>query len=486
MNDATHIILLADDDAGICTVVRQSLVKQGLSVRVTDNGRELLEWVDRGLGSLVITDVLMPEMNGLDALREIHEVRPDLPVIVMSAQTTLMTAVEADKRGAVAYFPKPFDLRELTEKVLQLLPSKKPKKTEKPAASAESGAALIGTSEAMQDVFKTIAKLVQVDLTVMLKGESGTGKEVIANAIHDLSVRKDAPFVAVNMAALPKDLVESELFGYEKGAFTGAGATRKGKFAMAEGGTLFLDEIGDMPLEAQTRLLRVLQEGEFSPVGSTRSIQTDIRIICATHRDIQQLCNEGRFREDLFYRLNVVPIDIPPLRARKADIPALTEHFLLRAIDRNLPKKPVEKTAMKLLEGYHWPGNVRELENLIYRLLVLGTDDAITADDVRAALSLTDQNSSGDGEALELLEQRISKAMDELAPDWKAMSGSAYANALECFERPLLASILAATGGNQIQASEILGLNRNTVRKKIQENGLDVVHIKKVTKRRPT
>ena len=478
-----HTILLADDDAGICTVVRQSLAKHGLSVRVTDNGRELLEWVDRGLGSLVVTDVLMPEMNGLDALTEIHDARPELPVIVMSAQTTLMTAVEAEKRGAAAYFPKPFDLHELTDKVLQLLPSSSPKKVEKPAGETDSGAALIGTSDAMQEVFKTIARLVQVDLTVMLKGESGTGKEVIAHAIHDLSARKQAPFVAVNMAALPKDLVESELFGYEKGAFTGAGATRKGKFALAEGGTLFLDEIGDMPIEAQTRLLRVLQEGEFSPVGSTRSIKTDLRIICATHRDIKALCDEGRFREDLYYRLHVVPIDIPPLRGRKADIPALTTHFLARAEGRNLPKKHISKEAMALFESYHWPGNVRELENLIYRLLVLGADDAITADDVRAALSLREGTADGDGESLTLLEQHIDKAMQNLAPDWRTMSGSAYAQSLAAFERPLLASVLGATGGNQIQAAEILGLNRNTLRKKIQENGLDVVQIKKVTKR---
>ena len=323
-------ILVADDDAAIRTVLNQALSRAGYEVRSTGNAATLWRWVSQGDGDLVITDVVLPDESAFDLLPRIKKARPDLPVMVMSAQNTFMTAIRASERGAYEYLPKPFDLKELISIVGRALSEPK-EKTRQPAKVEDfESIPLVGRSPAMQEIYRVLARLMQTDLTVMISGESGTGKELVARALHDYGKRRTGPFVAINMAAIPRDLIESELFGHEKGAFTGANTRSAGRFEQAEGGTLFLDEIGDMPMEAQTRLLRVLQQGEYTTVGGRTPIKADVRIIAATNKDLRQLIQQGLFREDLFFRLNVVPLRLPPLRERTEDIPDLIRHFFTR------------------------------------------------------------------------------------------------------------------------------------------------------------
>ena len=326
--------------------------------------------MSEGEGDVVITDVVMPDENGLDLVPRIRKLRPELRVIVMSAQNTLLTAVRATERGAFEYIPKPFDLKELLGIVHRALtePRSRPAGTDEAAIAGDEALPLIGRSPAMQEIYRVLARLMGTHLTVLIHGESGTGKELIARALHDYGKRRNGPFVAVNMAAIPRELIESELFGHEKGAFTGATTRSPGRFEQADGGTLFLDEIGDMPLEAQTRLLRVLQEGEYTSVGGRTPIRANVRIVAATHRDLRQLISHGLFREDLYFRLNVVPIRIPPLRERTQDIPELVRHFQNNMAELGLPAKSLDAGAIGKLQSYRWPGNVRELENLIRRL----------------------------------------------------------------------------------------------------------------------
>ncbi|WP_243453589.1 sigma 54-interacting transcriptional regulator, partial [Polymorphobacter multimanifer] len=312
--------------------------------------------------------------------------RPGLRVVVISAQNTLSTAVRATEQGAFDYLPKPFDLNELVKTVGDALASSSLDASDAPGELGSGESPLVGRSPAMQEVYRLIARVVPNDLTVMVLGESGTGKELVARAIHDLGPRRAAPFVALNMAAIPRELIESELFGHERGAFTGAASRASGKFEQAQGGTLFLDEIGDMPLEAQTRLLRVLQTGEFTTVGGTRSQRANVRIITATNQNLLALTEAGRFREDLYYRLNVVPLELPPLRARKEDVPVLARHFLALAAEAGLPRKMLDAGALAVLQAHGWPGNVRELENLMRRLAVLERGDTIGAAALTAVL----------------------------------------------------------------------------------------------------
>src|SRR5246127_2461977 len=321
-------ILIADDDAAIRTVLNQALSRAGYEVRSTGNAATLWRWISQGDGDLIISDVLLPDESAFDLLPRIKKARPDLPIIVMSAQNTFMTAIRASERGAYEYLPKPFDLKELITIVGRAL--SEPKEKTRPAPKSEDfeSIPLVGRSAAMQEIYRVLARLMQTDLTVMIAGESGTGKELVARALHDYGKRRAGPFVAINMAAIPRDLIESELFGHERGAFTGAQARTAGRFEQAQGGTLFLDEIGDMPMEAQTRLLRVLQSGEFTTVGGARTIRANVRIVAATNRELAQLVATGQFREDLFYRLNVVPVSLPALRARRQDIALLARHFL--------------------------------------------------------------------------------------------------------------------------------------------------------------
>src|SRR5437868_10278343 len=385
MNAST--ILVADDDRAIRTVLNQALARLGYDVRTTGNAATLWRWVADGEGDLVITDVVMPDENGLDLVPRIKRLRPDLRIIVMSAQNTLMTAVKATERGAFEYLPKPFDLNELVRVVQRALAA--PKSAAPVAngeAEAEEALPLIGRSPAMQEIYRVLARLMGTDLTVMIAGESGTGKELVARALHDYGKRRSGPFVAINMAAIPRELIESELFGHEKGAFTGATSRGIGRFEQAKGGTLFLDEIGDMPIDAQTRLLRVLQEGEFTAVGGRVPIRADVRIVAATHNDLRQLIRQGLFREDLFYRLNVAPVRLPPLRERTADIPALVRHFAALAVREGLPMKQLNEAAMERLRAYRWPGNVRELENLARRLAALYSQEVIGVGIIEAEL----------------------------------------------------------------------------------------------------
>jgi two-component system nitrogen regulation response regulator GlnG len=470
-------ILICDDDSAIRTVLNQALGRAGYDVRTTGTAAGLWRWISAGEGNLVITDVVLPDESGFDLIPRIKRMRPDLPILVMSAQNTLLTAITAAERGAFEYLPKPFDLKELTNVVNRALASPQGRR-ESSLEAAEERLPLIGRSPAMQEIYRVIARLTQTDLTVMIMGESGTGKELVARALHDYGKRRHGTFVAVNMAAIPKELVESELFGHERGAFTGATNRGVGRFEQAEGGTLFLDEIGDMPLEAQTRLLRVLQQGEYTTVGGRTPIKTDVRIIAATNRDLRQLISQGLFREDLYYRLNVVPLRLPPLRERVEDIPDLVRHFLRKAEDEGLPHKTVDNEALDLLRRHRWPGNVRELENLIRRLAVLQSGDTISAASVSAELkepAKTFAADSGEGpqslaaSVEQYLTQYFQAQGDRLPPP------GVYDRIVQEVERPLISICLAATRGNQIRAAQLLGLNRNTLRKKIRDLGLEVI-----------
>ncbi len=479
-------ILIADDDRSIRTVLTQALGRAGYQVRATSSAATLWRWVEDGEGDVVITDVIMPDENGLDLIPRIRRVRPELPVIVMSAQSTLTTAVQATQRGAFEYLPKPFDLTELLATVERALKQPlAPAAPKAPEPSADDSLPLIGRSPAMQEIYRIIARLTTTDLTVMINGESGAGKELVARALHDFGRRRQGPFVPINMAAIPRELIESELFGHERGAFTGATNRHIGRFEQANGGTLFLDEIGDMPPEAQTRLLRVLQEGEYTTVGGRQPIRANARIIAATHRDLRALIRSGQFREDLFYRLNVVPIRLPPLRERPDDIPALAQHFLAKAQAEGLPAKTMDHSAMALLSGYRWPGNVRELENLIRRLAALVPQPVISAEIIAQELAehAAPEPAAAEGTGLRaegdepdnmtaVVERHISRLLAAIRESGE--EGVLYERALADLERPLIRMTLAETRGNQIRAAALLGLNRNTLRKKIREHGIGV------------
>jgi two-component system, NtrC family, nitrogen regulation response regulator GlnG len=470
-------ILIADDDAAIRTVLNQALARAGYAPRATGNAATLWRWISQGDGDLVITDVLMPDENAFDLIPRVKKLRPDLPIIVMSAQNTFMTAITATERGAYEYLPKPFDLNELVAVVGRALAEPR-RKAQRLSAETSEGLPLIGRCPAMQDIYRVLARLTQTDLTVTITGESGTGKELVARALHEYGKRRNGPFVAINMAAIPRELIESELFGHEKGAFTGAQTRHIGRFEQAEGGTLFLDEIGDMPMEAQTRLLRVLQEGEYTTVGGRTPIRTNVRIIAATNRDLQQQIDQGLFREDLFYRLNVVPLRLPPLRERLEDIPDLVRHFLRIAEKEGLPPKSFESAAIERLKRYHWPGNIRELENLVRRLSAIYAQDIATVDMVENELASASRAPFPDAAEPS---GNLSESVERFLSDYFMSFGQRlppaglYNRVLRKVESPLITAALAATRGNQIRAADLLGLNRNTLRKKIRDLGIKVI-----------
>jgi two-component system, NtrC family, nitrogen regulation response regulator GlnG len=484
---ATGNILIADDDGAIRTVLSQALSRAGYDVRATGNAATLWRWVQSGEGDLVITDVVMPDENAFELLPKMKKLRPNLPIIVMSAQNTFMTAIKASERGAYDYLPKPFDLRELVAIVARAMSEPKNRARAAPNPDLE-GMPLVGRSPAMQEIYRALARLMQTDLTVVITGESGTGKELVARALHDYGKRKKGPFVAINMAAIPRDLIESELFGHEKGAFTGANQRSAGRFEQAEGGTLFLDEIGDMPMEAQTRLLRVLQQGEYATVGGRAAIKTNVRIIAATNKDLGVLIRQGLFREDLFFRLNVVPLRLPPLRERIEDIADLAQHFFVLAAAEGLPLKRIEPDALERLKLYRWPGNIRELENLTRRLAALYPQESVTAQLVDVELRADppaaaphypaaldpEKRRTGETEPRPTLAGAIEQHLSELFREHGAglPPPGLYYRILREIEYPMISAALAATRGNQIKAAELLGLNRNTLRKKVRD--LDV------------
>ncbi|MBF0107607.1 MAG: nitrogen regulation protein NR(I) [Magnetococcales bacterium] len=487
MSRQQKTILVADDDASIRFVLDAALSQAGFSVETFNTCKDLLARATHGTGDLVITDIVMPGGSGLDLLKTLKTLRPELPVIVITAQSTLRNAVGAFERGAFEYLSKPFDIIKVVELVGRALDGSTPH-TPKRGVDMDRFGGIIGSSRAMQELFRTIGRLANSEMTVLIHGESGTGKELVARAIHAHSPRRHGPFTAINMAAIPRNLVESELFGHEKGAFTGAISRRTGHFERTREGTLFLDEIGDMPMEAQTRLLRVLQNGTFTRIGGTETISANVRIIAATHQDLPQAIASGRFREDLFYRLNVIPLNVPSLRSRPEDIPLLCDYFFAQVSKKvNIPPKWFTPEAILVLQSYNWPGNVRELENLIQRLMILAPHDTIGCD--RLDFIGTDSQSVPPPASLPLapepppaprpppgptLEDCVIALVDRhLASANSSDLTNLHEIILRQMESALFTRVLRETRGNRVKAARILGLNRNTLRKKCSDLGLD-------------
>jgi len=466
-------ILLVEDDAAIATVIIAALEDEGFAIAHCSSIAARDKQLAGRRFSVMLTDVILEDGDGLASLSAVRDRAPDMPVIVLSAQNTLDTAVRASESDAFEYFPKPFDLDELVHAVRQAAGARAPAADE-PGNALAGGEGekmpLVGRSPAMQGVYRMITRVLRNDLTVLVTGESGTGKELVAEAIHELGNRRTGPFVAVNTAAIPADLVESELFGHEKGAFTGAIAQAIGKFEQANGGTLFLDEIGDMPAEAQTRLLRALQSGRIRRVGGRQEIAVNVRIIAATNRDLTPMIATGTFREDLFYRLNVVPIVLPPLRERREDIAALVQHFLVLAAEDGLPRRTLTPDAIERLEQRTWRGNVRELRNVVYRLALMAREERIDADSVNDIIGPENTPAilpQADGQG------GFGAALAGWLTAENPPPGALYHRALAAFEKPLIEYALGRTGGNQLRAAQLLGINRNTLRKRIGELGLE-------------
>jgi two-component system, NtrC family, nitrogen regulation response regulator GlnG len=470
-------IVIAEDEESIRFVLVRALEGRGYSVRAFAEGLPALAALRAGSVDLAIVDIRLPDISGLDLLSRARDESLDIPFLVMTAESTMQNAIEAMKRGAFDYLTKPFDIdevqllvdralsvRRLSRMVENLKDEMRPQFT--------PGSGLVGKSPAMQEIYKTIGRVAESDANVLLQGESGTGKELIARALHFHSGRS-GPFVAINCSAIPRDLLESELFGHERGAFTGAVERTLGKFEIADEGTLFLDEISECPLDLQAKLLRVLQEHEFMRVGGREPIRTDARIISATNRDLADLVRRSRFREDLFFRLNVVPISVPPLRLRRSDIPELVR-FFIRKINRDMKASilGLAPDAERLLVEHPWPGNVRELENALIRACVLAGGRTLTASDLHLpGDSLVPASGAGDAALDELVRRKLREV---LPTQVEALPRDLHAIALSWVERPLLEFILEKTGGNQLRAAEILGINRNTLRKKITTLGVAI------------
>ena len=471
-------IWVVDDDRAVRFVLCTALREAGYQVVDFDSAAPALQALaESPPPALLFTDVRMPGDDGLVLLDKLKAALPQLPVVVMSAYTDVASTAGAFRGGAHEFLSKPFDLDDAVALAQRVLPAVAPAMAAPtPAADAASNQPpqLVGDTPPMRALFRAIGRLAQAPLAVLIIGETGTGKELVANALHRESPRAQHPFVALNTAAIPAELLESELFGHEAGAFTGAQRRHIGRFEQANGGTLFLDEIGDMPIEAQTRLLRVLQSGEFTTVGGARIMRANVRIVAATNRELQQAVANGQFREDLYYRLNVVPIELPALRERREDIAILARHFLERAADAGLPRKVLNEQAVTLLRDHDWPGNVRQLENLMRRLAALSRDDQISAGEVAAMLG-----QAGGHPASVLpdvgLETAVRAFIDRLAKcDPRSLDdGTLYDRLLSEVERPLIEVMLARHGGNQLRASRAIGLNRNTLRKRLDTLGID-------------
>jgi two-component system nitrogen regulation response regulator GlnG len=468
-------ILIADDEASIRFVLRESLEDAGHAVDEAASGDEARELLGREHFDVAFLDIRMPGASGLELLDEVRAREPDGPVVViMTAQNTFDNAIEAMKRGAFDYLPKPFDLKQveaLVQKAHQLrnLRDEVQALRRQVGNSFRGGEALVGQSATMLETYKMIGRVAATDAAVLILGESGTGKELIARAIHYHSQRREGPFGAVNMTALPGELIEAELFGHERGAFTGAMEARAGRFRECEGGTLLLDEIGDLSLGLQAKLLRVLQQKEVTPLGGRRPIPIDVRILAATHQDLESRVESKLFREDLYFRLNVVPIRVAPLRERAGDIPMLVHHFVERfSRELSVPERWPTEATIALLESFAWPGNVRELENVIKRALLFASGEVITPGDIGSATAPSRANAGSWTEAARRDYARL------LETDQDAGQRGHYWNFVERLERSIIGEALHRSGGNQIQAAGLLGINRNTLRKKISELGIEI------------
>ena len=466
-----NAVWIIDDDRSIRWVLEKALARENIPAKCFGSADEALAALDAGLiPQVLISDIRMPGSSGLDLLRHVKAQHSDLPVIIMTAYSDLDSAVASFQGGAFEYLPKPFDVHQAVELVRRALAQV----PHHGSAPEEAGAVpeILGQGVALQEVFRAIGRLSQSHATVLINGESGTGKELVARALHRHSPRKDAPFIAINTAAIPRDLLESELFGHEKGAFTGASALRRGRFEQANNGTLFLDEIGDMPAELQTRLLRVLSDGDFYRVGGHQPVKANVRVIAATHQDLEGRVKEGLFREDLFHRLNVIRLRLPPLRERRDDIPLLAKHFLQKSAQEiGGEPKHLTDAALKYLQGLDFPGNVRQLENLCHWVTVMAPGQSVDVADLPAELrdgldNATRQDLPANWSAA------LASEADRLLG---AAPGEVFTQLTRQFEATLIRRALNATGGRLIDAAQLLGIGRNTITRKIQELGLDEI-----------
>lgn len=469
MNSASNVWVV-DDERSIRWVLKKALSQAGMAVTCYESGEPLLADIDHCPPDAIITDIRMPGIDGIDLLKRIKAGHPELPVIIMTAHSDLDSAVTSIQGGAFEYIPKPFEVDEAVAVVRRAISHKKQNETPTPHVEATLDSGIIGKAPAMQEVFRAIGRLSKSNVTVLINGQSGTGKELVAQALHQHSPRVEKTFIALNMAAIPHDLIESELFGHEKGAFTGANASRIGRFEQAEGGTLFLDEIGDMPAEAQTRLLRVLSDGEYYRVGGHQPLKANVRIIAATHQNLEQLVAESRFREDLYHRLNVIRIHIPTLAERREDIPLLTNFFLAQAAEElNEEAKVLKPETMQFVTHLPWPGNVRQLENFCRWITVMATGNEVVVEDLPPEL-LNDKDQTRDSENWEKsLRSWASRKLAQIKPGDQGLLNSA----LPSFEKIMIEAALKQTGGRKNDASILLGWGRNTLTRKINELELE-------------
>jgi two-component system nitrogen regulation response regulator GlnG len=457
-------VWVIDDDRSIRWVFEKALARESIPYKTFAAAQEALDALEKGAPQVLVSDIRMPGVSGLELLQSIKQRHPGLPIIIMTAYSDLESAVAAFQGGAFEYLPKPFDVDQAVELIRRAI-GESMREIEGEEAR-ETSPEILGQAPSMQEVFRAIGRLSQSNATVLITGESGTGKELVALALHRHSSRSAKPFVAINTAAMPKDLLESELFGHERGAFTGAQAMRRGRFEQAEGGTLFLDEIGDMPAELQTRLLRVLSDGQFYRVGGHQPIKANVRVIAATHQDLEERVRQGLFREDLFHRLNVIRLRLPSLRERREDIPLLTKHFLAKsARELGAEGKRMSDAAIDYLAAQDFPGNVRQLENLCHWLTVMAPTQTIEVADLPAELRLEG------GKAPELdwagaLEREVERAFAR--GETRVLDRFA-----QVFEKTLIGTALARTGGRRIEAANLLGMGRNTITRKIAEQGLE-------------
>ena len=461
-------IWVVDDDDSIRWVLDKALSKAGFNTEIFNSADDALEHLGSSLPDVIISDIRMPGSSGLELLQSVSEKHPEIPVIIMTAHSDLDSAVASYDQGAFEYLPKPFDINDATALVERAVDHARTQKVEIDATE-EQNALIIGKAPAMQEIFRAIGRLSQSDLTVLISGESGTGKELVAESLHRHSPRRDGPFIAINTGAIPGELLESELFGHEKGAFTGALAQHKGRFEQAEGGTLFLDEIGDMPAESQTRLLRVLSEGRFFRVGGRKEISVDVRIVAATNQDLEKRVSEGHFREDLLHRLNVVRLRTPALRERREDIALLVPFFLNRtARELKVEEKKITDEALVYLSSMQWPGNIRQLENTCRWISVMAPSQLVRVDDLPPDLkqdaSSEPTSAQGWQDALRLhLKKQFSQEQENILETLEPE-----------FERILIETALEHTGRRKIEAARLLGWGRNTLTRKLKDLSIDV------------